>query len=142
MTRGLPMTSGNIWDELNQVLETFFGNKDVEVYSVPAVNIKELPDRFVLEMAVPGFNKEDIKIEVDDGILVVRGEKKEEDKQEEKGRWMRREFHIVKFQRAFTLPDMVDADNITAKYENGILIINLPKIPEAQEKPARLIKVE
>ncbi|NPA33471.1 MAG: Hsp20/alpha crystallin family protein [Chlorobi bacterium] len=136
------MTSGNIWDELNQVLETFFGNKDVEVYSVPAVNIKELPDRFVLEMAVPGFNKEDIKIEVDDGILVVRGEKKEEDKQEEKGRWMRREFHIVKFQRAFTLPDMVDADNITAKYENGILIINLPKIPEAQEKPARLIKVE
>ncbi len=94
--------------------------------STPAVNVKEDDKAFNIEMAVPGFEKKDIKIEVEEDVLNISSELKEE-KKEEKDNFTRREFNYSSFKRSFNLPEDVEAGKIEAKQENGILSINIPK---------------
>ena len=101
--------------------------------SSPSVNIKENEDGFSLEMATPGLQKEDLKIEVNNDILTISSERKEENK-EEKENFSRREFSYQSFSRSFTLPETVNSDDIKAKYENGILNVSIPKKEEAKPK--------
>lgn len=108
--------------------------------SMPAVNIKEDAENFTLEIAVPGMKKEDFNIDIDNKILSVSSEKRNES-QETKGNYTRREFGYSSFKRTFTLPDSVDSDNINATYKNGILSVDLPKKDEAKQKPARQIEI-
>jgi len=108
--------------------------------SVPSVNIMERSNDFRVELAVPGINKEDFNIEVDKGILVISAEKKEE-KKDEGDRYTRKEFSYQSFSRSFSLPDHVDAENISAEYRNGVLELTLPKKDEAKAKPVRQIKI-
>ncbi|WPP50214.1 Hsp20/alpha crystallin family protein [Catalinimonas niigatensis] len=111
--------------------------------SIPAVNVKETKNAFELEVAVPGMKKDDFKVEINNDVLTIAA--KQEDKKEEKddnGKYTRREFHYHSFQRSFRLPkNQVDGDNIAAKYEHGVLYLNVPKREEAKEKPARLIEI-
>src|SRR5690348_5729265 len=95
-------------------------------FSVPAVNIEEKPDRFLVHLASPGMNRNDFKINVDNGVLSVSSEKEEEHEAQD-SKFTRREFAYQSFSRSFTLPESVQADKIEAKYENGILEITLPK---------------
>lgn len=101
--------------------------------SSPSVNIKENEDGFELELATPGLNKEDLKIELNNDILTISSERKEENK-EEKENFSRREFSYQTFSRSFTLPETVNSDEIKAKYENGILSVSIPKKEEAKPK--------
>jgi len=112
--------------------------------TLPAVNIKETKNGFEVEMAAPGMNKDDFRIELDGNMLTISSEKteqhNEEDKENEK--FSRREFSYQSFQRSFTLPkDVVDADNIEAHYENGVLKLKIPKREEAKQKPPRKIEI-
>lgn len=107
----------------------------------PAVNVKEDTDGFSLSVAAPGYAKEDIEVKVDDNILTVSSEKKEENTEKEGEKFTRREFKYAAFKRTFTLPETVDATNISANYENGILHINIPKKEEAKPLPARTIEI-
>lgn len=108
--------------------------------SLPAVNIKEEADNFKLEIAVPGMNKDDFNVDVDNKVLSISSEKTEEhDKSDEN--YTRREFGYSSFKRTFMLPDSVDSDKIKATYKDGILNVNLPKREEAKKKPARQIKI-
>ena len=93
--------------------------------TVPAVNIREDNDRFWVEVAVPGKQKEDFKIKVENNSLTISSEETEETPQE--GRFSRREFRYNSFSRSFTLPKSADPDKISAKYENGVLNILIPK---------------
>ena len=108
--------------------------------STPAVNILENDDSFKLEVAAPGLTKEDFKINVDNELLSISAEKKNETN-EKNGRYSRKEFSYVSFKRSFNLPDMVDAENINAAYENGVMTLTIPKKEEARPKPAREIKI-
>ena len=108
--------------------------------TLPAVNIKETKDEFYLEIAVPGMKKSDFNIDVDNKILSISSEKSEEHVDKEEN-YTRREFGYSSFQRTFTLPDTVESDHINAKYNDGILIVHLPKREEAKEKPAKRISV-
>lgn len=134
-----------ILDTINEAFEGLargpFASLSREVYAVPAVNIRVHDDRYELEMAIPGFGKKDIHIGIKDNTLIVRGERKEEEKKEEKGRLLRQEFQILRFQRAFTLPEDVDPDQIEARYENGILYLTLPRRREEEEEE-RVIQVK
>lgn len=113
-----------------------------EGQSLPAVNIKETDDSFHVEMAAPGLKKSDFKISLDGTALSISAEKQSEQKEED-GEYSRKEFSYQSFYRAFNLPkDVVDADKIKAKYEEGILKIEVPKKEEAKEKPPRTIDVE
>lgn len=108
--------------------------------TLPAVNIKENADEFFLEIAVPGMKKSDFNIDVENKILSISSENKEEH-EEQKENYTRREFGYSSFKRTFTLPDAIESDKISAQYKDGILIVHLPKREEAKEKPAKRINV-
>lgn len=108
--------------------------------TLPAVNIKENKDEFFLEIAVPGMKKSDFNIDVENKVLSISSEKTEENVEKEEN-YTRREFGYSSFKRTFTLPDTIDSEHINAKYNDGILIVHLPKREEAKEKPAKRISV-
>jgi len=118
----------------------WFGGIDKLHVTTPAVNIKENETGFELELAVPGFKKEDFKIEVDNEVLTISSEAKTENNEVEE-KFTRKEFSYAAFKRVFTLPKTVDGSKIDATYESGILKIALPKKEEALPKPKRLIEI-
>jgi HSP20 family protein len=110
--------------------------------TLPAVNVKETEDSFEIEVAAPGMKKEDFKVNIENNVLTISSEKKEERKEEEKGRFTRREFSYQSFQRSFSIPEnLVDGEKISARYCEGILCIALPKKEEVKPKPAREISI-
>lgn len=116
--------------------ETFVNSQN----QLPAVNIKENEDSFEILLAAPGLNKEDFSIEIDENILKISSEfKQNEEVKEEK--FSRREFNFSSFKRAFTLPETVNEDKIEAAYVNGILKLSLPKKEEALPKEKRSIQI-
>jgi HSP20 family protein len=131
---------------VNRVFDEFFQNANVAERTpvkrsfVPAVNVQETEDNFQLELAVPGFEKDDIKVEVNEGVLLIAGEHKTVEANETDN-YTRREFHYANFNRRFTLPETADDAQISATYTNGILTVVLPKKEEAKPQPARLIEV-
>ncbi len=112
-----------------------------KVATVPAVNIKERRKDFVIEMDVPGMDKNDFDIEIDNNVLTISA-KKQEEKQEEDEKYTKREFYYNEFKRVFTLPETVDDEKIDANYKNGILKITIAKKPEAQTKPTKKIAIK
>lgn len=126
-------------DLLENIERNFLGRVDEYTGDVPAVNIKEEKDKFVLEMAAPGMKKDDFQINLDNYQLTVSSEKKEE-KKEKEDNYTRREFFYSTFSRSFTLPKSVDIEKIKADYKNGILSIVLPK-KEEETKLTRQIKI-
>lgn len=109
--------------------------------TLPSVNIKEDADKFEVEMAAPGFDKKDFKVELNNNLLTISSDKQLSTETKEGQHYSRREFSYQSFTRSFTLPVSVDRDNIAANYENGILRIAVPKREEAKPKPNRLIDI-
>jgi len=120
------------------LLPKFF---DIEnMHSLPAVNIVESKEDYRIEVAAPGLNKDDFKINLENNVLTVSSEK--EDKHEENDeKVMRREFSYSSFSRSFTLPQTVNSEKIKASHKDGILQVIIPKKDEAREKPSREIKI-
>ncbi|HXH17605.1 MAG TPA: Hsp20/alpha crystallin family protein [Chitinophagales bacterium] len=109
--------------------------------TLPAVNIRETNDDFHIEVAAPGMRKDDFKVELDNDMLVISSEKRDE-REEKNNNYTRREFSYRSFQRSFTLPEkLVNGEKIKAEYRDGILHITVPKKEEAKAKPARVIKI-
>jgi HSP20 family protein len=109
-------------------------------HSMPAVNISENKEEFRIDVAAPGLNKDDFKINLENNVLTISSEK-EEKKEDNEERVMRREFSYSSFKRAFTLPMTVNSEKIKATHIDGILQIVIPKKDEAREKPAREIRI-
>ena len=109
--------------------------------TLPAVNIKEGKDGFEVEMAAPGLEKKDFKIELNGDMLTISSEKKVEKETKEEEHFSKREFSYQSFSRTFTLPNTVDEEKINAKYQNGILKVFIPKKEEAKPKPAKKIAI-
>ena len=109
--------------------------------TIPSVNIKETDNEFMVEMAAPGMEKDDFKIDLNNNLLTISSEKQADNKVEEGKNITRREFSYQSFSRSFTLPAIVETDKITAKYTNGILNVHIPKREEAKPKPLKQIKV-
>ncbi|MBI2270945.1 MAG: Hsp20/alpha crystallin family protein [Bacteroidetes bacterium] len=107
---------------------------------VPGVNIVENEKDYKVELAAPGLERKDFKVELDNNVLTISAEK-EEEKKEEKKNYKRREFSYNSFSRSFTLPENSLTDKIDAKYENGVLRLTLPKKEVTVSKPAKEIKV-
>jgi len=109
--------------------------------TVPAVNIKENGDTFEVEVAAPGMAKDDFKVTLEGNLLTISSAK-EEKNEEQTDNYTRREFSYQSFQRSFELQkDVVDQDNIQARYENGMLRLTIPKKEEAKQKEPRLIEI-
>jgi HSP20 family protein len=114
-----------------------FGDKMMLPF--PAVNISETPASYEVEVAAPGFNKEDFSVKVEDDVLIISAETKEEKKEEEKN-YTRREYTYNSFTRSFRLPNNVKEGEIKATYTDGMLKLAMPKVAE-EVKKAKAIEV-
>lgn len=128
------MFSPDLLDFNNNLMNWDFSVK------VPSVNITETETDYKIEMAAPGLEKKDFKIEVENKVLVISSEKEVEKKEEDKN-YKRREFSYSSFSRSFQLPEDILSDKIDAKYENGILKLSVPKKETTVTKPRKEIKV-
>jgi len=135
--------------DLANIFEDFFGG---DIFgtpatsgsrtSVPAVNVQEDENEYVIEVAAPGMKKDDFKVEVNNDILTISAEKENKDEEKQEG-YTRREFCYTSFNRSFAIPkNEVDQGKIDAKYEDGILKIKLQKREEVKPKPARTIEIK
>lgn len=116
----------SIFDDFFKPWNEWFDNRNLSTMNVPAVNITEDKDRFLVTLAAPGLKKEDFNLNIDGNMLTISCEK--EDTQEEKDKkYTRKEYNFMTFSRTFTLPDEIMKDNIEARYEDGILKIALPR---------------
>ena len=111
--------------------------------TAPAINVKESDKAYTVELAAPGMKKEDFNVHInDEGNLVVKLESKQDHKEEDKNtRYLRREFSYTKFEQTLILPDDVKKDAISAKVENGMLTVELPKVVEEKVKLSRKIDI-
>jgi len=134
-------------NSLPSLVEEFFNhelpynwNRNWATISTPAVNIIEGKDDYRIEVAAPGLNKEDFKINLENNELTISANK-ETKKEEKEETYTRREFGYSSFCRTFTLPETVYGDKIKAEHKDGILLIYVPKKEEAKPKPAREIAI-
>ena len=135
----LPTVSKFFDDDWNTLFD--WKNRGFDNYSVPSVNIIENGDHFIVEVAAPGLKKDDFKIELDNNLLTISCEK-EISEETSDDNYRRKEFSYTSFRRTFNLDkEVVDHNNIVAKYEDGILYLSLPKKEEAKEKPPRMIEI-
>jgi len=114
--------------------EWFEGGLSMRTVKVPAVNITEQKNEYLVSLAAPGLKKEDFKIDVDGNMLTISSEK-EENKEEKDKKFTRKEYSYSSFSRSFTLPEEINQAKIEAKYEDGVLKISLPR-KEGVNKPA------
>lgn len=110
--------------------------------TLPAINIKETDNNFVVEVAAPGMRKEDFKVELENNLLTISSERKEEHVKNDGEKYSKREFSYQSFHRSFSLPQgMVNEDKIEAKYKDGVLHLIIPKVEEAKKKAPRTIRI-
>ncbi|HTN21727.1 MAG TPA: Hsp20/alpha crystallin family protein [Pelobium sp.] len=124
----------NGYSTFNELFDSFFNDSFVAhkpAYQVPAVNVSETENAFILDLAAPGLKKEDFKIALEKDVLTISADVKNETN-EEGAKFNKREFSYHAFSRSFNLPDLVDHGNIEASYENGVLQISIPKKEEAK----------
>jgi HSP20 family protein len=138
------------YDRNGSFFPTFFSNyfNDEVLNSLgsaylPATNISENEKAFNIELSVPGFDKDDIKIEIEKDVLKIsaQNEMKNEEKDENE-KVLRREFKKSSFTRSFTIPEDIDTDNISAVQKDGILQITLPKQDKAIEDKVKKIEIQ
>ena len=139
----MPMMRSNNW--IPAVFNDLFNTEFLPKVSAtaPAINVKESDKAYTVELAAPGMKKEDFNVHInDEGNLVVKMESKNEAKEEDKNtRYLRREFSYSKFEQTLILPDDVKKDAISAKVENGVLTVELPKLVEEKVKLSRKIDI-
>lgn len=129
------------WDDFFN--DAFFTtrNNDASGKYCPSVNVAEDEKEFRVEVAVPGLSKKDVRIDLEDQLLTISSEQKEE-KEESKTNYMRREFSHRAFKRSFELPDTVDREHIKANHDAGVVTIHLPKKEEMVQKAPKQIEIK
>jgi HSP20 family protein len=118
-------------DLFNELPSTLGKTFREDVWAFPPVNITELQDVYQLQLSAPGYEKTDFNLKLDGNMLTISAEKKTENKTENE-KLIRKEFSTKSFKRSFTVDEKIDAGNIQAKYENGILYVELPKKEEVK----------
>jgi HSP20 family protein len=129
-----PFYMSNFFDE------DFFPVLNNKNNSTPAVNIREDEKNYVLDLAIPGIDKKDLKIDVNEDVLTISSEQKNESEENGNG-YKRKEFSYSAFSRSFYIPENVNKDKIEANYKDGVLTMSLPKQDEDKSKLTRKIEV-
>lgn len=137
----MPVRRSQEW--LPSIFNDFFANDWMNRTNAtaPAINVFESENEYDVELAAPGLQKEDFNVRIDeDNNLFIGMEKKTDTKEEKKdGRYLRREFSYTKFQQTLILPEDVDKDKISARVENGVLHVSLPKFSEQDRTKAQKV---
>jgi HSP20 family protein len=150
--KSLIRTNGNLFPAMPSLLDDFFSkdwldsslaNWRTSGTTLPAVNVRETNDEFMIEVAAPGLKREDFKVELDNNVLTISSQHEDVRNEENaEDNYTRREFSYQAFQRSFSLPERkVEGEKISARYMDGILHVAIPKKEEAKMKPAKQIKI-
>jgi len=126
-------------------MPNFFDDDFLPVFSgrngsLPSVNIREDEKNFVLELAVPGIDRNNLKIDINEDVLTISSETRNESEENRDG-YKRKEFGYSSFCRSFYIPENADRDSIEANYKDGVLSVNLPKKEEEKNKISRQVKI-
>lgn len=128
-------------------VDNFFSDDDQDLRTwrkeweqMPAVNVREKDNAYLIEVAAPGFDKSDFKVSLEDGVMTIRAEKKAESEDKAKD-YIRKEFSYSSFERRFTLPDGVENDQVKAEFKNGVLHIDVPRKAVEVKKPGKEVPV-
>lgn len=132
------------------IWNNFFENEWLDIPSVnqigaslPAVNILDTGQSFEIQIAAPGMKKEHFNVTLNEGLLTVSSERKEEkETSHPTDKYTHREFNYYSFKRSFNLPETVDREKVVANYQDGVLLINIPKLDNNKSNPMRLIEVK
>lgn len=128
----------DIWD---RATDRFFGN-DLMQFDTMKTDVIEEDNDYKLKADLPGFNKEDIGIDLKGGVLTISATHKENnDEKDDKGKYVRRERREMSYQRSFTVGDEMNPEDINAAYENGVLTVTLPK-KEIEQKADEVKRIE
>ena len=135
-------TLPTLQDRINRLFEGAFpaaeGQEDVGLFEWrPMVDTYEKDDAIVIKAELPGVNKDDISIDVNNGVLSIKGERSDEEDVNEEN-YYRKERFYGKFQRAFTLPDNADSDKIDAGFKDGVLEVKVPKTEQSKGKKVKI----
>ncbi|MDR0655879.1 MAG: Hsp20/alpha crystallin family protein [Treponema sp.] len=145
-----PLNLSNALSDFDRYMESFFGDTTPlmgrNFTHLPAMDIREKDDCYILEMDLPGYNEKDIQINVDGGTLTIESKLEEENtrdandekKAKKEGIFLLRERQIVSFSRSFKLPENADPTSISASFKDGVLSLNMKKKAQAQK---RLIQI-
>lgn len=140
----MPIRRSERW--LPSIFNDFFDTNWMEKANAtaPAINVFESDNNYKVEVAAPGLTKEDFNIKIDESNnLVISMEKSQEEEKKEEGSYLRREFSYSKFEQRIILPDNINLDGINAQVENGVLLIEIPKITEEEaQKNEKLIEIK
>ncbi|MFY9308011.1 MAG: Hsp20/alpha crystallin family protein [Bacteroidia bacterium] len=140
-----PRRLASYWD---MPFDKFFRNDFLDFWdsgqmvTIPSVNLSEEKDKYLIEVAAPGLQKEDFNISVDANVLTISCEKESETKENETDKYSRREYNYSSFMRKLTLPDLADSNSILAKYNDGVLKLTISKKPETKKEQRHKIKVQ
>jgi HSP20 family protein len=129
-----PFYMPNLFDD------DFFSGLTNRTSSMPAVNIREDEKNYFLDLAIPGIDKKDLKIDINEDVLTISSEKKTENEEERDG-YKRKEFSYSSFCRSFYIPENASKEKIEASYKDGVLNVTLPKQEEEKNKITREIKI-
>jgi HSP20 family protein len=144
-----PFTVGDALSDFDRYLESFFGDSILApaervLNHLPAVDVREKDDAYILEAELPGYEEKDIQVHMDGGNLTIESkqedekERKEKDKNAKHGTYLIRERRSSSFSRSFKLPDNADPEQVTASFKNGILGLEIKKRGEAQKRLIRI----
>jgi HSP20 family protein len=130
-------TLNSLFEDIFQGFPSGFSGSDWNSQGFIPANIRETREGYQLEIVAPGLDKSDFKVNIDKNILTVSAERKQEVKKEDE-KFIRREYSFRSFSRSFTLDETIDAARIQAKYENGVLALELPKKEELKLMPKEI----
>lgn len=143
--------NATLFPSLPSLLEDFFSRDWADstlanrTYSatLPAVNVRETNEDYIIEVAAPGMKRNEFKVELDNNVLTISSQREEKHEEHDESRnYTRREFNYQSFQRSFTLPEnKVEGEKIAARYVDGILHITVPKKDDAKVKPIKQITI-
>jgi HSP20 family protein len=147
----LARQNGSLFPSLPSLLEDFFNrdwtdstlaNRNYSA-TLPAVNVMETNEDYLIEVAAPGMKRNEFNVELDNNVLTISSQREEKNEEHDETRnHTRREFNYQSFQRSFTLPEnKVEGDKISARYVDGILHVTLPKKGDAKVKPVKRITI-
>ena len=137
LVKNNPVYLGNLVDELFHQFPAAWGKDSHHHFAYPPANINETTDAYHVAISAPGRNKEDFSIQVDNNLLTISFEKKAEAEQPNY-KTIRKEFSFRSFKRSFSLDEKIDTAGIQAKYENGVLLVLLPKKEEVKIAPKQI----
>ena len=137
-----PRTS-DVWglqSDINRLFDAFmspFERTEIKNNLSPKLDVAELKDKFEIKAELPGMNEKDINLSLEDGVLTISGEKKSETEDKSKGYYLK-ECSYGSFSRSVRLPDNIADDKIGAKFNNGVLVIDMPKKELLQAKTRKI----